>query len=111
MCTSIGTSVIASTTNNRLLFLDTFNNNLNRTPTFDWFVKQMKLGDVFDKMNDDQLNKKFNTVVTLTKHIDYNMFLSEYSYQTLIAECSLVKGHPVRDGHERIANFIYDKIK
>jgi hypothetical protein len=102
---------IANTTNNRLLFLDTFNNNLNRTPTFDWFVELMKLGDVFTKMNDDRLNKKFNTVVALTKHIDYNMFLSEDSYQTLIAGYSLIKGHPVKDGHEKIANFIYNKIK
>jgi len=102
---------IATATNTQLLILDTFNNNLKQAVTYDWFVSILKEGMVFDHMDDQRINQKFNTVVELNNLINYNMFISDKSYQSLINGCNLIKGHPVKDGHERIADIIYHAIK
>ena len=102
---------VAKTTNNRLFLLDTYDNNLNRNPTLEWFKKILHEGGVFDVMDDVQIEQKFNKVLALNKHIDYNMFLSEKSYYDLITGCELIQKHPTKDGHKKIANFVYDKIK
>ena len=102
---------IAKTTNNKLFLLDTFENNLNATPNIEWFKTILQQGGVFDTMDDQRIEQKFNKVIALNKHIDYDMFLSKHSYQQLITGCKLVKNHPVEDGHIKITNFIYEKIQ
>ena len=102
---------IANATNTQLLILDTFNNNLNQAITYDWFVDILKEGMVFDQLDDQRINRKFNTVVELSNLINYNMFISDKSYQSLINGCKLIKDHPVKDGHERIADIVYHAIK
>jgi hypothetical protein len=48
----ISLQTIANTTNTKLFFLDTFDQNLERTPTLKWFKEQLKLSNVFDVMDD-----------------------------------------------------------
>jgi hypothetical protein len=107
----ISLQAIAKTRGNTLFFLDTFNDNLNWHPTLDWFKAQLQLGYVFDKMDDTRIEQKFNKILDLNGCINYNMFLSTDSYQSIIKNCKLEHGHPVKDGHEFITNFIYQKIK
>jgi hypothetical protein len=39
------------------------------------------------------------------------MFISDRPYQSLISDCELKKGHPVKDGHARIADIVYNYLK
>jgi hypothetical protein len=91
--------------------LDTFNDNLNRNPSHEWFKDILKMGDIFSKMDDEYIAKKYKKIIDLDKHINYNMFISDKSYQSLVNDCELVEGHPVEDGHIKIAKLIYEVIK
>lgn len=102
---------LASASQTNLYFLDTFNNNLIRSPTLEWFKDILRLGNIFDKWNDETINKKFQNLIMLNECINYNKFISEHSYQDLIKGCKLDQGHPVRDGHEKIAQIIYNLVK
>jgi hypothetical protein len=106
----ISLQLVAKITNTQLFFLDTFKDNLNKTPTLEWFKKLLQQNGVLDKMDDKRITQKFNKIVSLNSHIDYSMFLSEQSYQEIISGCKLEQGHPVKDGHEQIAEFIYQKL-
>ena len=93
-----------------IYFLDTVKNNLQREPTLHWFKEVLRLGGVFDTMDDERIEKKFDTIVNLNKHINYNLFISDKSYQELVSHCKMVEDHPIDDGHKVIANIIYTKI-
>lgn len=93
-----------------LYFLDTLANNIQRRPSMQWFVDVLKMGDVFDHMDDTRIQKKFSKILALNKHINYDRFISDHSYQELVADCKMVDSHPVEDGHKRIAAVIGTKI-
>lgn len=94
-----------------LLLLDTYKNNLNKTPTIEWFKSILKLSVAFDAMDDDRIDSKFIKIIDLNNKINYNNFISEISYQEIIKDCKMVKNHPVHDGHKKISDFIFKKIK
>ena len=94
----------------KLYMLDTFNDNLIKHPTKEWFITILKDNTMFDKFDDERIEKKFNKILALNQLIDYNMFISESSYQTLINGCTLKQGHPIKDGHENIATKVYNAI-
>lgn len=98
-------------TNTKLFFLDTYTDNLNLNPTLSWFKELLKLSTAFDAMDDERIQKKFYKILTLTNKIDQDSFLSKKSYQEIIKGSLLDRGHPVHDGHEKIANFIYLTLK
>ena len=107
----ISLQTLAKSKNIKLFLLDTFSNNLNRTPSHEWFVRLLKKGGVFDLMDDDRINSKYNKIVELNNLIDYNMFISDKSYQEIIKGYKLDRGHPLSDGHQHIADVIYTAIK
>ena len=102
---------VAQVKSTKLYFLDTFNDNLNMNPSYEWFTDILKMGDIFSKMDDEYIAKKYKKIIDLDKHINYNMFISDKSYQSLVNDCELVEGHPVEDGHIKIAKLIYEVIK
>lgn len=102
---------VAQVKSTKLYFLDTFNDNLIRNPSYEWFHNILKMGNVVEKMNDEYISKKYQKIIDLDKNISYNMFISDKSYQSLIGDCKLIEGHPVEDGHEKIAKIIYEVIK
>jgi hypothetical protein len=102
---------IATQTNTQLWLLDSYKNNFNRCPTLEWFKDILKEGGVFDAMNDERIEQKFNKVLALSKHINYDNFISEKSYQELIVGCKIEQYHPVKDGHALIADIVYNRIK
>lgn len=107
----ISLQCVAKQTNTKLYLLDTFDENLLRNPTYEWFVEALKLSDAFDSMNDDMIADKFKKVLALNALIDYTGFISEHSYRKLILGAKLIKDHPTIDGHEKIADIIYNKLK
>jgi hypothetical protein len=54
-------------------------------------------------MDDERIDDKFNKVKRLTSQINQNLFVSLESYQSLIQDCSFDQGHPLQDGHSKIA--------
>ena len=78
---TISLQSIANTTNTQLFFLDTFNHNLERNPTTEWFVDLLKLGDVFDLMDDERITQKFNKIVELNNFINRFFLFHEPSFQ------------------------------
>jgi hypothetical protein len=94
----------------KLYMLDTFSDNLIKHPTKEWFITILKDTGMFDKFDDERIEKKFNKILALNQLIDYNMFISESSYQTLINGCMLKQNHPIKDGHESIATIVYNAI-
>jgi len=102
---------IAENTNTKLCMIDTFQNNLIMNPTLEWFKDILREGQVFDLMDDDRIEQKFNKVLALNKHIDYNKFMFTSSYQELIKDFQLVKDHPVKDGHEHMSEMIYNYLR
>ena len=102
---------LATAQGTNLLFLDTFSNNLNRSPSLEWFKDLLKLSLAFDAMDDSRIESKFSKILDLTNKINYNQFLSSMSYQEIIKDCKMSKDHPVIDGHKKIADFIYKKLK
>lgn len=102
---------ISEKTNTKLCMIDTFQNNLMINPTLEWFKGILQQGQVFESMDDDRIEKKFNTVLSLNRHIDYNKFMFKNSYQELIKDFQLVKRHPVHDGHQHLAGMIYNYLR
>lgn len=107
----ISLQLLAKITGTELFLLDTYNDNFVQVPTVEWFKEILKLSFAFDAMDDERIYKKFLKILDLSKEIDYNYFLSNRSYQDLIQNCTLDRGHPVLDGHEKIAEFIFLKLK
>jgi hypothetical protein len=46
---------VAQVKSTKLYFLDTFNDNLNKNPSYEWFTDTLKMGDAFSKMDDERL--------------------------------------------------------
>jgi len=102
---------IAENTNTKLWMIDTFRDNLIVNPTLEWFKDILREGQVFDLMDDDRIEKKFNKVLALNNHIDYDKFMFVDSYQDLIKDFQLVKNHPVKDGHQHLSQMIYNYLR
>lgn len=100
--------------NTKCYFLDTYKDNI-------YTKQELTLQDFkgilstniteFDNMDDQRIDKKFNKVMNLRKHINKNTFISLTSYQETISDCKKQQDHPVEDGHERIAKLVIDFIK
>ena len=103
LCTAVGTECY---------FLDTFDNNLLFDITLDDFKSILSYNQlVIDNTDDDRIINKFNTVKLLTSKVDHTKFISTLSYQTLVDGCSMYNGHPVEDGHAKIANVVLEFLK
>jgi len=103
---------LSNTVGTDCYFLDTYENNLLFEFTLDDFKKILAYNqNIFDNLNDTQINDKFNKVKFLTSRIDRTKFISAYSYEHIIKGCTLHKGHPVEDGHRKIANTVLDFLK
>jgi hypothetical protein len=86
-------------------FLDTFDNNLLFDITKDDFKTILSYNhNIFNNMDDERIDDKFNKVKRLTSQINQNLFVSLESYQSLIQDCSFDQGHPLQDGHSKIAD-------
>ena len=108
----IALQALANTNNTDCYFLDTFDNNLLFDITLDDFKKILEFNPViYNNMDDQRVDDKFNKVKLLTAAIDRDMFISESSYQTLIKDCKLVESHPIEDGHSKIANVVLEFLK
>ena len=108
----ISLQTIAKSQDTNCYFLDTFENNLLFDITLDKFRQILKFNMVlYDNMDDCRVENKFNTVKLLTAAIDRSMFISKSTYQALIKDCNLVEGHPVEDGHYKIANVVLEFLK
>jgi hypothetical protein len=93
-------------------FLDTFDQNLIFDITMDDFKSILSYNQhVFNNMHDNRVDDKFSKVKMLTSKIDKSKFISTLSYETLISGCQLNKGHPVEDGHAKIANIVLEFLK
>ena len=93
-------------------FLDTFNNNLYRDISLDEFKHILKYNmDVFDNIDDDRIEKKFKTIKMLESNIDWTKFISKQPYQELTQGCKIDSGHPVQDGHAKIASVIINFLE
>jgi len=107
----ISLQTTAEKTNTKLWMIDTFQNNLLKNPTLEWFKDILREGQVFDLMDDDRIEQKFNKVLTLNKHIDYDKFMFDNTYQDLVKDFQLVKDHPVKDGHQYLSEMIYNYLR
>ena len=107
----ISLQITAEKTNTKLCMIDTFQNNLIVNPTLEWFKDILREGQVFDLMDDDRIEQKFNKVLALNKHIDYDKFMFKNSYQELVKDFQLVKDHPVKEGHQHMSEMIYNYLR
>ena len=57
-------------------------------------------------MDDERIDDKFNKVKMLTSQINQNLFVSLESYQSLVRDCDHDQGHPLQDGHSKMAGII-----
>lgn len=101
----------ANMTGTKLLLLDTFKNNLQRTPDIEWFKRRLQIAKVFDAMDDDRIAQKFNKITSLNKFIDYNQFISDKSWQELIPDHISTVMHPTSEGHKQMAEIIHSYIR
>jgi hypothetical protein len=93
-------------------FLDTFANNLHRDINLNDFKRILKYNiSIFDNMDDERIEDKFETVKILESSIDWTKFISDKSYQQLIQGCTLESGHPVEHGHAKIASIVINFLE
>jgi len=96
----------------KLYFLDTFAKNLYKNINFDIFCEEIDFENSTIRKNyKDEFIKKYELIKNLTLHIDFSKFISDKSYQELIGDVHLEKGHPLEEGHTIISNIVYDFIK
>lgn len=108
----ISLQALASVHNTDCWFLDTFSKNIYKDITISDFKKILKLNPKeFDNIDDDRIRDKFKKVKVLESAVDWTSFISDQSYQQIIHNCRLVKGHPVEDGHLRIAQVVIDFLR
>jgi hypothetical protein len=93
-------------------FLDTQNNNLYRDISLDDFQNILKYNiAVFDNLNDKRIEDKFKTIKMLESNIDWTKFISEKTCEDLIQGCKIDSGHPVEDGHAKIAGIVINFLE
>jgi hypothetical protein len=110
----IGLQNLACQYNKRCYFLDTFNNNVYTKYhiTLAEFKKILQYNFAeFDAMDDNRIKEKYNKVVNLYKHIQKETFICNDSYQEIIKDCKLDRNHPVKDGHQKIAQVVIDFLE
>jgi hypothetical protein len=102
----------AKVNNKSCYFLDTFANNILREITYNDFKEILKVKqDVFDAMDDNCISSKFEKIMFLTGLIDFDNFISNKSYQEIIEDCLMDRGHPVADGHQKISQVIINFLE
>jgi|LakMenEpi03Aug12_release.lakeMendotaPanAssembly.Ray.scaffolds.fasta_scaffold193438_2 hypothetical protein len=93
-------------------FLDTFNDNLYRDISLNNFTEILKYNPAaFDSKNDAQIASKFETVKMLEANVDWSMFISDKSYQSLINGYELDQHHPTQNGHAKIASVVINFLE
>jgi len=103
---------IAIANNQSCFFLDTFNDNIYRNLTKDKFKKIISLNPKeFSNMHDQRIDEKFKKVKNLEKAIDWTKFISDKPYQEIVKGCKLFNGHPLEDGHAKIAQVVVDFLQ
>lgn len=103
---------LSATRNVPCFFLDTFGNNLHRDISLDNFKEILKSNiEIFDNIDDERIDNKFKTVKMLESNIDWTKFISEHSYQRLIRGCKIDSGHPLEDGHAKIADIVINFLE
>lgn len=103
----ISLQYLAKRSNTDCFFLDTFDQNLFADISLDKFKDILKYNiAVFDNINDQQIVEKYKIVKLLESKVDWTTFISLQSYQTLINGCKFDQGHPVEDGHKKIAEIV-----
>jgi hypothetical protein len=108
----ISLQTLSKITNIPCYFLDTFDNNIILDISMEDFEKILQYNvDVFENMDDDRVKNKFFNTKRLTDRIDRSTFISEYSYQSLIKDCSLDRGHPMESGHRKIADIVINFLE
>lgn len=108
----ISLQTLAKQKNVHCYFLDTFAHNLDFNLDIDNFkiiVQSNPL--VFDHMDDERIQKKFYKIKTLERSIDQSTFINKKSYQSLVKGCNMEQGHPVQEGHRKIADIIIKFLK
>ena len=108
----ISMQALASVYKTNCWFLDTFNKNIYRNITMLNFKKILKLNpEEFDNIDDSRINDKFKKVKVLESAVAWEKFISEQSYQQIIQDCRLIKGHPVQEGHLKISQVVTDFLR
>lgn len=108
----ISLQCLARQQNTQCFFLDTFENNLYLDISEDDFKKILNYNTaVYDNMSDQRILEKLSVVKKLEQQIDRSMFISDRSYQALIGDCKLEEGHPIEDGHKKIADIVINFLK
>ena len=103
---------LAITKNVPCFFLDTFENNLHRNISLNTFRDILKHNiAVFDNMDDKRIEDKFKTVKLLESNINWTNFIADDSYQSIIQNCSKDRGHPLEDGHAKIARTVINFLE
>jgi len=105
---------MAKTYDTACYFLDTFNDNVynKKVITEKQFKNILSTNIVeFDAMDDQRIQEKFTKVSNLYKHVDNNQFISLTSYENLVKGCKIDGGHPVEDGHQKIASIVIDFLE
>lgn len=103
---------VAKVHNVPCFFLDTYSGNLHQNITLDQFKTVLKYNiGVFNNTDDQRIDDKFQIVKNLESNINWNNFVSLYSYDRLIQGCKLEKNHPVEDGHAKIAEVVINFLE
>ena len=108
----ISLQAVAKTQKIPCFFLDTFSDNLYQNITLDQFKNLLKYNiEIFDNIDDQRIEDKFQVVKCLESAIDWSSFISHNSYSQLIQGCKLEKGHPVEDGHAKVAEVVINFLE
>jgi len=98
---------LATSCSTKCYFLDSHDNNLRFDITKDDFKTILSYNSItYDNMDDEMIDDKFNNVKRLTSQINQNLFVSLESYQSLVRDCDHDQGHPLQDGHSKMAGII-----
>jgi hypothetical protein len=100
--------------NTKCYFLDTFKDNVynKQCITIEEFKKILQFNILeYDNMSDQRIIGKFDNVRNLYKHIDKKQFINDISYEEVIKNCKTDKGHPVEDGHQKIAQVVINFLQ
>ena len=105
---------LAKQHNTKCYFLDTYIDNVYNKDciTLAEFgtILQYNISE-YDNMDDERIKEKYNKVINLYKHIQKETFISNDSYQKIIKDCKLEENHPVKDGHQKIAQVVIDFLE
>jgi hypothetical protein len=103
---------LSVTKNVPCFLLDTFSDNLYRDISINEFKDILKFNiAVFDNLDDERIEDKFKTIKMLESNVDWTKFIAAESYQSIIQDCVIDSGHPIQDGHAKIANTVINFLE